>query len=192
MLLIFSGATSLSWIPHSYCPSFYQNYASLTSKLRHPEEFLTAKWCLDYIPLTQQQQSENLCVIHYEDLVNLGVDHFKAAFTFLGLSFDNSLEDLVNRPSFTTQKGSNVLQGKNPLSTYRSHLNNEQIGRIEDTLSSFGLSDWRSSLSHHEILSAWSIRRDKTLCLLKRARQQERPLSSASVSIAGAMIYWPL
>ena len=145
-----------SYYPNSdsYCPSFYQNYASLTSKLRHPEEFLTAKWCLDYIPLTQQQQSENLCVIHYEDLVNLGVDHFKAAFTFLGLSFDNSLENLVNRPSFTTQKGSNVLQGKNPLSTYRSHLNNEQIGRIEDTLSSFGLSDWRSSLSHHEILSA--------------------------------------
>lgn len=145
-----------SYYPNSdsYCPDFYQNYAGVTKSLRHPEEFLAAKWCLDYVPLAQQQKSENLCVIHYEDLVSLGVDHFKATFTFLGLSFDGSQEKLVNKPSFTTQKGSNVLQGKDPLSTYKSHLSDKQIGRIKDTLSAFGLSDWRGSLEHHKIPSA--------------------------------------
>lgn len=129
---------------NSYNPPFYERYHSITDKLVYPEEFLTAKWCLDLIPLLSLDKTPNLYISDYESLVKDGEKNFLSAYNFFKLQYDNDLPQSISKPSMTTLRGSNVLKGKNPALSYKNHLRSNQISRIQGVLESFDLDQWKN------------------------------------------------
>ena len=131
---------------NSFFPTYYESYYHITNALHHPEEFLAAKWCLDLIPVLDEAQNDKLYLCCYKDLVVDGVEHFRRAFSFYGLSFDYCNKDQIDKPSMTTRQGSNILNAQSPLTTYKKYLSLEQIDRIQNVLDSFGLSSWEERI----------------------------------------------
>ncbi|MBB00964.1 MAG: hypothetical protein CMN34_08575 [Saprospirales bacterium] len=134
---------------NSFFPQYYESHYHITNALNHPEELLAAKWCMDLIPILDCEKSDKLYLSCYKELVENGIENFRRAYGFYGLSFDYCNKEQINMPSMTTRKGSNILDGKSPLTTYKKYLSQNQINRIQKVIDSFGLNSWEEIIQKH-------------------------------------------
>jgi len=111
-----------------------------------PEEKLTVTWCLDYyIPLSEPNPHP-WTLTTYEKLVNAGEDEIKRIFQSLEQEVPKSVDEYLRMPSRSTRMDSNVMQGKNPLTTWKIRLSEEQQNNILDIVTKFGLDFYTENL----------------------------------------------
>jgi hypothetical protein len=111
----------------------------ILNDIRTPEEKLAATWCLDYyIPLSEAKPHPWV-LICYERMVADGASEGTRLFEALGQEVPKDLERHLFRPSSTTQRGSNVLFGRDRLATWKERLSQEQEENILSVVSRFGL-----------------------------------------------------
>ena len=101
---------------------------------RDPFERHLFLWCIDnYVPLRQFSPGGiHLCF--YENLLIDPEPELRRLFTFLGQDFDDRVLDKLERPSFTSSRGS-----RPSADGWRSRVGGGQVARTGEVLALFGL-----------------------------------------------------
>lgn len=108
--------------------------------LTHAEEIMASVWAFDYlIPFSQWDKLDGTRLVAYEDLVQHPGRTLRKVINHFGLPSNESHEEFFRQPSASTEPGSNVLQGNNPLTTWRQRLTAEEVDRILAVVRRFGL-----------------------------------------------------
>lgn len=118
-----------------------------TQTLTHLEEKLAASWCFDYlIPLRNWNFCEKALLLIYENLVTEPGHELTRIERHLGIKFPLEVFHQLANPSATTVEDSNVLTGKDRLSTWENRLSSEQVDRILSVIRVFGLDFYTQDL----------------------------------------------
>lgn len=136
-------------------PRFHDSYCSITSV----EEFLAFEWLLETaVPLYETSSSTHL--VTYEDLVTQGEEEVDRLFKHLeAASASPEALSRLDRPSATTEAGSNVAQGKDPLLTWKRRLSSEQIDLILNLVHRSGIDFYTREVTPREDrLASWKER----------------------------------
>jgi len=101
---------------------------------RDPFERHLFLWCIDnYVPLRQFSPGDiRLCF--YEDLLLDPEPELQRLFAFLGRDFDGGVLDKLERPSFTSRRGS-----RPSIDGWRDRVGGENVARAGEVLGLFGL-----------------------------------------------------
>jgi hypothetical protein len=101
---------------------------------RDPFERHLFLWCIDnHVPLRQFSPGGiHLCF--YENLLLDPDPELRRLFAFLGRDFDDGVLDKLERPSFTSRRGSRPT-----ADGWRSRVDGEQVARAGEVLGLFGL-----------------------------------------------------
>ena len=103
-------------------------------RLKTIEQFLAAKWCIDYyFPLSQTKNYE---LVAYERLITDGPIEIERIFTKLGVTIPVDAFKRIKIPSITTYDG-NPWDSKNPLKRWYHFLDKRQINQILDVVKRF-------------------------------------------------------
>jgi len=121
---------------------------SKIQELEYPEEQLAADWALDYLVPIKQGIPSSWLVVIYEELVSHGPKTLNKISDWLDIEIPSTAFDQLNIPSRTVSYGkdSNVVQGGNPLKTWRSRLKDEQVERILGIINKFDLGFYSEGL----------------------------------------------
>lgn len=136
----FQGYTVLPSVldyQHGKFKALFYNHEDKITGITSVEEMFTVWWCLKNYDAVFSTQKKWLTV-SYEYLLKYPVEERKRIEDYLKTPFSEEFDVKFKRPSSTTQKGSNILEGKNQLATWKSHLSQHQIKIILDTLHKFG------------------------------------------------------
>lgn len=102
-------------------------------------DHLALIWCIEnYVPLSQFRPGEMLPVF-YEELLQHPAREIERIFGFLGRPVESSAFEQFKRPSAEARSWSAVLRGTALLDSWRSHLDELQVGRILYFVRLFGL-----------------------------------------------------
>lgn len=123
-------------------PALREVYRSI----RTVEEYLAFEWAADvWVPFSFPTSTRY--VVNYERLVTNGRKELEHIFTSLGRSVPGAAYEQLRIPSQTTKSQSNVAKGKNPLTTWREHLDAEQVRAILDVTHRLGLDFYGQDLN---------------------------------------------
>ena len=106
------------------------------------ESRLAAVWAMtNSVALNHPQRNERWLTISYEDLVTNPADTLALILNDWGLTLDDSIDEIIVRPSRTTLNSSPVALGKTQkqLSYWQSSLTDKQIHNVLDTVNAFGI-----------------------------------------------------
>lgn len=102
------------------------------------EEILAAIWSLDnYIPLNSSSRS-SYTVVPYEKLVTQGASTMEYIFSEIGIKFSDKYTKHLTKPSKVASKDLKTVSG-HQLAKWKKDLSKDQINRILDMVSAFGL-----------------------------------------------------
>ena len=114
------------------------NIIKKIERIETPEEALATIWCLDnYVPLTSPQKSRWI-LVPYEKLMMDKTTSIKNIADMCGIVCSKKHMEYIAKPS---RVASNDLKAVNiqQLSKWKNHLSNDQITRILNIVSAFGL-----------------------------------------------------
>lgn len=106
---------------------------------RDPFEAQIAIWCaMNIVPL-RQFAGGGLHVVFYEDLCRRPQEVLPALFAHIGVSHADWVLQLLSRPSALSKSFSAVLQGHDPVESWRREVTEDQLRRASAVLERFGL-----------------------------------------------------
>ncbi len=120
--------------------------------LRTREEFLAARWALDYLPAMSTCAPRPWQLVSYEELVLRPKETIDQVFGTWGDRIPNGLWNRVTRPSSMTFKS-----GIAGLRGWQQQLTPMQVGVILDTVSSFGITFYGDGPQPHYSLLHGSL-----------------------------------
>ncbi|RMF24138.1 MAG: hypothetical protein D6756_07505 [Cyanobacteria bacterium J083] len=124
---------------HRRFEAAYPQFRSILNNLQTTEELLAANWCIEYyVPLFSAQPSPWLLVV-YERLVTDGERELERIFNNWNIPLPAEALLRLKVPSSTTIQQSNVYKGRNRLLGWQENLSPEQVVRILNVVSAFGL-----------------------------------------------------
>ena len=110
------------------------------------------------IALEHAKESE-WCVTEYESLVRSPSNEIARIFRYLDRPVPERIQEHLDTPSATTRADSNVVQGGDPLKTWRTRLTQEQVDQILKVVHRMGIDFYSSQLTpHEERLTSWTQR----------------------------------
>jgi len=130
-------------------PRFIENYPyfePLLSKLHTWEEALAGTWCQEYFVTLSLPKPHPWLLVPYEKLVRDGGKKLNRIFSALGFKTPKAAFNQLKIPSKTTWKGSPILHGGDQLAGWKKYLKKEQVKRILDVVSAFGLDFYTDTL----------------------------------------------
>lgn len=119
----------------------FPELAGYVEQLVRLEERLAATWAFDHlVPLSMWEDLDSVLLVTYEDLVRSPSALLRIVLEHLNLEGDaDSISNLHNAPSSTTQTDSNVALGGDPLTTWRNRLDGNEVSRILAVVERFGI-----------------------------------------------------
>jgi len=106
--------------------------------LKYPEEFSALRWCMRYyVPLALPDRP--FILVSYERLVRNGRKELEKIFTTWNIPIPEEAFLRLKRPSATVAKNSQVIHGSDPLCGWQEGLSRNQVKRILNVASFFGL-----------------------------------------------------
>jgi hypothetical protein len=125
----------------------YPRLAKLWEDIESREEVLAFIWAIETkIPLSHAVDHD-WHLIFYEDLVRNGRNEVDRMFDALGEPVPDAAYSRLHVPSSTTAQDSNVAAGKDPLRTWRSRLDANQVDRILHVTHRAGLDFYTDALT---------------------------------------------
>jgi len=125
------------------------NLLNRIKKIKTLDEILATSWCLDmYVPLSYQK-SHLWTLVTYEKLIKEGEKEIKRLFNEIGeKKIPGSAYRHLKMPSSSTHKDqeSIVKKADEQLSKWKKRLSKDQIERILDLVSAFGLDFYTKDL----------------------------------------------
>lgn len=96
-------------------------------------------WCLEnYVPLKQFKKGE-IHLAFYENFCVNSRQEVQAVFDFIGKKFNNSVLEVLGKPSATIRKESPINTTTNILDGWKKHITDVQLQRTIEILEIFGL-----------------------------------------------------
>lgn len=117
----------------------FEPYESILSSISKPEEILTARWCLNYVPLISKQQNNlSWLTVSYESLLLNKDWEIKRLFDYLNESIPDKLAEVFRIPSFSTNKQTTDYQNvRAHLMRWKQVLSADQVSNIKRILDLF-------------------------------------------------------
>jgi hypothetical protein len=117
----------------------YPHLVEIHKSIRDREEVLAFEWALQtFIPLNRPKPYP-WYLTTYERLVEDGHKELSCLFQFLGEPVPGEAYKHLRVPSATTQDGSNIANGRNPLSGWQEQLTAHQIQMILNVVHRVGI-----------------------------------------------------
>lgn len=117
---------------------FLADKLDIIREARTDEEKHAIVWCVSNLVPLEQMRGSPMHLVFYEDLACNSTQEIPRLFHHIGRSYDDSVFDLVNRPSMTTQRV-RVLEANDPVTSWQQELSSAQIGRVLGIVRKFGL-----------------------------------------------------
>ena len=118
---------------------YLDGHMDLIRNVQTDEEKHTIIWCVSNLVPLNQFRSDELKIIYYEDLCVQPDVELPAAFAAIGVDYDRSTANRLDRPSQTTRATSAVVTGSDRVSHWQKKLNPVQVERILRIVQAFGL-----------------------------------------------------
>lgn len=115
----------------------YPEFEPVVQRLRYPEEYFAALWCVDHYPALRELRPSEYQLCFYERLVTEGATEVERLLKNWNIPMPQAIYSIVNRPS---AKASADLQSGSPaqLRGWQRHVAADVVGRIIDVLHEFG------------------------------------------------------
>ncbi len=117
----------------------YPQFESTLTKLNTWEEALAGTWCQEYFATLSLPKPHPWLLVTYEKLVRNGKEEIERIFSTLGFNTPKAAIDQLKIPSKTTKRKSSIVTGGDQLAVWKKKLTRDQIKRILDVVSAFGL-----------------------------------------------------
>ena len=108
------------------------------------EQYLAAKWCLDYYYALCRKKPRKYELVIYAKMVKNGEAVLKQIFTALGMDVPKAAFSQIKIPSLTAHHGDPWKMG--PLLGWTKVLNKDQIQSILDVVEMFGMDFYTDDL----------------------------------------------
>lgn len=114
-------------------------------EITHPEEILTAIWCISRLIVTTNNEATDWLVVSYEKLVINPEEELKRIFNYLNKPIPSTIMDNFYQPSVSTEKSN--FRDELQLDSWKKELKPEQIVRIGDVLAKFKIDNYSDSIA---------------------------------------------
>lgn len=131
----------------------FPHVPDVASRVVSKAQALAFQWSLQtLVPLSAA--IDTLYLTSYERMVEEGPDESRRIFSYLNEPMPRQVNNRLRKPSKTTQTGSHVADGKNPLTFWRSKLSSREIEEILDIVHRMGIEFYTEELHpENQILS---------------------------------------
>ena len=126
-------------------PELIEDYLSellpeIQSRCRSDFDFLIILWCVHNFVALKQMGNQSVHVTFYEHLVDDPVNEMRRVFHYLGRPIDNDLlKKKISSPSTMSNNNSAIVQGGDPVSSWKKKVSADEIKRAKDMLKLFEL-----------------------------------------------------
>jgi len=103
------------------------------------EEALAEAWSQDYNVLLSSPRPHPWMLVPYEKLVMEGRAELKRVFHALDMEVPRTAVEHLRIPSATSRGRSAIRTGSNPLGAWKKNLTSDQVRRVLDVVSTYGL-----------------------------------------------------
>lgn len=124
-------------IPEFRFSEYFQPFHHILRSLKHPEEKLAARWCMNYIPVSEA--SDKWLTVYYERLVDNPEAELEKVFSYLGFEQAKDLHQKIHLPAFRKYHNKSYYQMRKSKDAWKSHLTKVQTDRISRVLNDFGI-----------------------------------------------------
>jgi hypothetical protein len=114
-------------------------YLDLIRSAGNSEEKHAVIWSVSNMVPLKQFSSNELKVVHYENLCTHPARELPGIFETIGYEFSRPFVDTINQPSQTTRAGSAVVTGTDKIGNWKQKLSRSQIDNILQVVQAFGL-----------------------------------------------------
>jgi hypothetical protein len=121
---------------------FLGDHMPVIERARFPEEKHALLWCIHNLVPRHQLESESYHRVFYEDLLRSPEREVPRLFAAIGRTHGEGVFDRLRQPSTTSSRDSAVIHGGDSLARWQQTLAADQIARILDVVSAFGLDAW--------------------------------------------------
>lgn len=142
---VYSSWTRRGWPALLHPPfeesRFYERYPRflpVVRRLKHPEEYFAALWCVDHYAAFHEPVASRYELCIYERLITDGTEEVRRLLEGWAVPAPASLDTALARPS---AKASEDLQAgsRQQLGTWQRHLRPVEVSRMVDVLREFGI-----------------------------------------------------
>jgi len=118
---------------------FLEPFVKLSKSVEEDFERHILLWCFEYfVPLSQFDKGD-IFLIFYENLcINYELEIMRL-FLYLGKNYSEKIYLKHKTPSSQAMMNSAIVQGKNPINSWRMNISDGQIKTANNILSNFGL-----------------------------------------------------
>lgn len=124
----------------------YPQFLSVLDSIETPEEVLAMNWCADYYVPLSSPQPHPWILVTYENMVKRAEREFQRIFNVWGMEVPNGVLQRLAIPSRSVRKNSPILTGEDRLAEWKKFLTKEQVQRVLNVLSAFGLDFYSEAL----------------------------------------------
>ncbi len=124
----------------------YPQFSDILGRITSLEEALSGTWCLEYFAPLVTPKPHPWLLVTYEKLVRDGEVELQRVFKALEFDVPDDAKRHLRIPSFTTRAGSSVEGKEDQLALWKERLSRQQIRKILDVVSAFGLDFYTEEL----------------------------------------------
>jgi len=96
-------------------------------------------WCAETYVALNQLEADDVCLVFYEQLCENPEEEITRLFAFLGQKYDRLVLAQVKRPSPLSRPDSTIVTGGSLIHSWQARITTEQLARVMQVLSLFGL-----------------------------------------------------
>lgn len=117
----------------------YQWVKDILPDIETQEEVFAVTWCMDYFAVLSTPKPHPWILLTYEKLVNQGEEELQRIFNALEIELAGDAVKRLKMPSWSSRKESPIYTGKDLQADWTTFLAKDQVKRILDLVSVFGL-----------------------------------------------------
>ena len=111
----------------------------IVNSVQTREEALAVDWCIDYAVPLAAEKPHPWILVTYEKLVREGEKELQRLFNAIEVDMSSEAVKHLSIPSETSISSSAISRGVDPLAGWTTYLTNEQVNRVLNIVSQFGL-----------------------------------------------------
>lgn len=117
----------------------YQWVKDILRDIKTQEEVFAVTWCMDYFAVLSTTKPHPWILVTYEKLLNQGEGELQRIFNALEIDMPGDTVKRLKVPSWSSRRESPIKTGKDLQADWTTFLSQDQVKRILDLVSVFGL-----------------------------------------------------